>query len=96
VTVREFWRRLEKGEGSWGAHVAVRGLGALLLALSIASGTWLCRSVARPPVHGVALLEMLAAVAVVAGWWFGTAFLVEGPGLFRLVPVPGRHGGFTL
>jgi hypothetical protein len=93
--VRDIWRRLEKGEGSWGAQIVVRGLGALLLALCMASGSWLCRSVARPPAHGIAALEMLAAAVVVAAWWFGTAFLVEGPGLFRLVPVPGRHGGFT-
>jgi hypothetical protein len=94
--VRDFWRRMEKGEGAWPAQVAVRGLGALMLALCIGAGTWLCRSVARPPAHSIAALEALAAAVVVAGWWFGTAFLVEGPGLFRLVPVPGRHGGFTL
>lgn len=88
--------RLGKGNRWWAAEIVLRAFGAALLGICAAASWWLRRSVAQPPAHAATLLEFALAVLIVASFGLGLAFLFEGPGLFRLIPVPGRHGQFTL
>lgn len=83
-------RRLESDRPGWTAQVAVRSVGAVLLVLSAAMAWLLQRSVNQLPHHGVTCLEFAAAALAVASGCLGWALFGEGPGLFRLIPVPGR------
>ncbi len=89
-------RRLESGERWWAAEIALRALGLALLGLCAAAVLWLYRSVHRPPPHDADALEYLAALVSFLGWSLGWSFLVVGPGLFKLVPVPGRYRNYVL
>ncbi|WP_448662096.1 hypothetical protein ACG3SL_15655 [Sphingomonas sp. CJ20] len=86
-----FWRRLETGTHGWREEIAVRAAGAVLLSLCVAAAMWLHRAVTHPPGHAATLIEFAAAALATACLGLGGAFLVEGPGLFRLIPIPGRH-----
>jgi hypothetical protein len=83
-------RRIESENPGWQAQLGVRAIGLVLLGLCAAAGWWLHRAIHQWPPHGATLLEGGAAVLVAAGWCLGWAFLAEGPGLFRLIPVPDR------
>lgn len=84
-------RRLETGKRWWAAEAVIRATGLVLLGLCAASARQLYRWVSAPPAHSVAPAEFILAMLAVACWALGTAFLFEGPGLFKLVPVPLRH-----
>ena len=88
-------RRLETGERWWAAEIALRSGGLALLALCMASALWLYRVVHTVPPHPTGALEYAAALATILGWSLGLSFLVEGPGLFKLIDVPPRHRRFT-
>ena len=88
-------RRLESGERWWAAEIALRSFGLGLLCLCAASALWLYRSAHQPPPHGARVLEYGAALTAFMSWSLGCAFLVEGPGLFKLVPLPPRHRRFN-
>lgn len=85
-------RRLESGERWWAAEIVLRSLGLALLGLCAAASVWLYRSVHQPPPHETRPLELLTALVMVLAWGLGWSFVVVGPGLFKLVPVPGRRG----
>jgi hypothetical protein len=92
----QIMRRLESGERWWAAEIVLRSFGLSLLALCAATALWLCRSVHQPPAHSARALEYGAALVAFLSWSLGWAFLVEGPGLFKLIPVPPRHRRFNL
>lgn len=89
--MRAIMRRLEEGERSWPAEVALRAFGIALLGLCASAAWWVYRAVNQPPAHEISWQECLAAALAVLCWALGWAFLVEGPGLFRLIWVPTRH-----
>jgi hypothetical protein len=88
--------RLESGERWWAAEIALRSIGLATLVLCAAAALWLYRSMHQPPRHEARALEYGAALVAFLSWSLGWAFLVEGPGLFKLVPVPARYRRFTL
>jgi hypothetical protein len=81
---------LRRGQRCWPAELGLRALGIVLL---VACGKVLLlvhRLVTTPPPHGATVVEFsLCAVAFVA-LTSGLAFTIEGPGLFRWVPIPHR------
>ncbi len=83
-------RRLESNQPGWAAQIAVRSAGLALLGLCAAAAWWLHRSVSQLPAHSATFLEFAAAALAVSSGCLGWALLGEGPGLFRLIPVPGR------
>lgn len=89
-------RRLESGERWWAAEIVFRSFGLILLGLCAASALWLYRSAHQPPLHDARALEYGAALTAFMSWSLGWAFLVEGPGLFKLIPLPPRHRRFHL
>jgi hypothetical protein len=90
-------QRLRSGERWWLAEVGLRAFGLAVLALCALCALSLCRSVRRPPAdHAPDAIEVALALGTVTGWSIGWAFLVEGPGLFRLVTVPSRHRRFDV
>jgi predicted small integral membrane protein len=89
-------RRLESGERWWAAEIAFRLLGLVLLALCGGAALWLFRSVHLPPPHEARPLEYLGALLAFLSWSLGWACFVEGPGLFKLIPVPARYRRFDL
>jgi hypothetical protein len=89
--VSRIWGRLESGERWWAAECVLRAIGGALLALSAAMAAWLHRTL--PSAHSQAAGFAAAALAVTC-LSLGLALLFEGPGLFRLLPVPGRQAHF--
>lgn len=87
-------RRLENGAGGWPAQAGLRLGGATLLGLCALAVWTLILSLHRPPSHNASPAEFGEAVASVLTWALGWALLIEGPGLFRLIPVPPRHVRF--
>ncbi|PVX31101.1 hypothetical protein [Sphingomonas pokkalii] len=81
---------MARGERLWTAEIMLRGAGAMLLGL--------CGFVLSRLHHGMVLVPhipraadyRLAALAVLCGC-SGSALAAEGAGLFRLLPIPGRH-----
>jgi hypothetical protein len=88
-------RRLESGERWWTAEIALRSFGLVLLGFCAFAAMWLYRSVHASPAHVIAAFHYLVAALVFLSWSLGWCFLVEGPGLFKLIPVPPRHRRFT-
>ncbi|NIJ19099.1 hypothetical protein FHS95_000768 [Sphingomonas naasensis] len=71
----------------------MHGFGAALLGLCGTASWWLHRALGGA--HGPGPLEFAVAALAVAALGLGLAFAFEGPALFRLLPVPGRHFDFT-
>lgn len=76
------------GERWWAAEIVVRGAGALLLGLYALAMTGLYHIASAQPADRA--IDYLLATLTMLCWWFGCAFLFEGPALFALIPVPGR------
>ena len=93
--MRDIIRRMERGERCWPAEIVLRSFGLALLGLCAAAALWLFRLVHQPPPHSARPVEFLAAALAFFGWSLGCAFLAEGPGLFKLVPVPARYRRFN-
>lgn len=89
--MRLLWRQLEEGEGGWAAQLGLRLGGALLLGTCALLAWALFVSMHRPPEHNASPAEFGEALSSVVTWALGWALLIEGPGLFRLIPVPPRH-----
>ena len=83
-------RRLRSGERWWAAEAVVRAAGVLLLVLAMFFGRSLEASVLALPAHQTTGLEFGLSCAGVVTGSAGLAGLIEGPGLFRLVPRPRR------
>lgn len=88
-------RRLESDERWWAAEILFRIVGLMLLALCSCAALWLYRSVHLLPAHNIRVFEYGAALIAFVSWSLGWSFLVEGPGLFKLMPVPPRHQRFV-
>ncbi|MBB4839700.1 MULTISPECIES: hypothetical protein [Sphingomonas] len=84
-------RRMEQGEGGWPAQLWLRFGGVLLLGACALAVWTLVVSMNRPPQHNATPAEFGEALSGVVAWTLGWALLIEGPGLFRLIPVPPRH-----
>lgn len=93
--MRQIMRRLESGERWWAAEIIFRATGVALLALCSFAALWLYRSVRQLPPHDGRALEYGAALVAFLSWSLGWSCLVEGPGLFKLIPVPARHRRFV-
>ena len=87
--------RLERGERWWAAEILLRAFGLALLGSCVLAALWLYHSVHLPPPHDTRALEYAAALGAFLSWSLGWCFLVEGPGLFKLIPVPARYRRFT-
>ncbi|HWU94782.1 MAG TPA: hypothetical protein VN029_04245, partial [Sphingomonas sp.] len=94
LIVKAFLRRLEQGAGGWPAQLGLRLGGAMLLGLCALAVWALAVSINRPPMHSADPAEFGEAVFSVIAWALGWALLIEGPDLFRLIPVPPRHARF--
>ncbi|MDG2532113.1 hypothetical protein P6144_00495 [Sphingomonas sp. HITSZ_GF] len=92
--MRAFLRRLERGAGGWPAQLGLRLGGAAMLGLCALAAWALTVSMHRPPLHSADPAEYGEAIFSVIAWGLGWALLIEGPGLFRLIPVPPRHARF--
>jgi len=86
--MRAVIRRLRSGERWWAAEVAFRAGAVVFLGLAALCLIQLERSVDRPPAHEASLAEFAMSGAGVVLFSAGIACLIEGPGLFRLVPYP--------
>lgn len=82
--------RLRQGQRYWPAEIGLRALGIGLLAACSKVLLLVHQMVTTPPSHQATVAEFgLCAVAFVA-LTCGLAFTIEGPGLFRWVPIPPR------
>ena len=79
--------RLHNGERCWGAECIMRSLGLALLYASYRTGVF-ARQVDLAQGHTPEEFAICAAVFVLLV--IGLALTVEGPGLFRLYPMPPR------
>ncbi len=79
------------GKRWWAAEVAIRTLGVALLALCAATTFWLYNSVHQLPRHEASPGELAAGLVAVECWCLGSTLLVQGQGLFRLVPDPRKR-----
>jgi len=86
--VREIIARLERGERWWAAELLLRGAGCVALGILTLLSRWICRLV-LPPQH-VGPLQFTIAAAAFVCLSAGLALTLEGPGLFRSVPMPPR------
>jgi hypothetical protein len=86
-------KRISGGRGRLPWELALRfgGVGVIAGAWLVARS--LCRWSAMPRPHPATFLEFAMTAAAFALLTTGLAFLVEGPGLFRQVPIP-RHSAF--
>lgn len=88
--MRTVMRRLRNSERWWAAEIAFRVLALACLGMAVFCLTQLERSVDKPPAHQATLAEFAMSGAGVVLFSAGIACLIEGPGLFRLVPYPRR------
>ena len=82
--------RLERGERCWPADLALRGAGLGLLTLFMLAWRTVCRLADQPPPHGVAPSTFAIAAVAYACLSIGLALVLDGAGLFRLLPMPPR------
>lgn len=83
-------RRLETGERWWAAEIVLRLAGLALLGVCAAAGLWVFRLANLPPPHQGTPLEFAGAAIAVVALSPGLALALEGPRLFRPVPLPPR------
>lgn len=83
--MRDSLARIRRGERLWPIEIGARLLGLALLVLSLRLSLALQRHLAG----GVTPGQFAAGLAAFALLVCGLAALVEGPGLWRLLPVPG-------
>ena len=84
---------LRRRRGQWPTELALRLGGAGLLAAAGRLALMLHRWLAMSGRHPVSLSQFALGDAAFALCVAGLALVIEGPGLFRLVPVP-RHSAF--
>ncbi len=88
--MREIGKKLESGERWWGAEVVLRSAGMLLLVASSALWRIVVRLVGLAPPHQGTPFEFAIAALAFVSLTSGLALAIEGPSLFRLLPMPPR------
>ena len=83
-----FLERLHKGERLWPAEIFLRSLGLALLLGCFKLALLAHRLVIVPQVHQPTLDEFALCLAIILALTSGLALAIEGPGLFRRVPIP--------
>jgi hypothetical protein len=86
--------RLREGERWPAAELVLRGLGLALLLASWRLAGFARRLAIVPAGHHAPLAEYAVCLGAVALLSAGIALTIEGPGLFRHVPLPGRSGNY--
>ncbi len=81
--------------GGGAAEIVLRSSGPCPAGPVRTAASWLCDAVHEPQFHGPTPRDFAAALLVFLGWSLGWAFLVVGPGLFKLVPSRRVTGAFT-
>ena len=82
--------RLQSDERWWAAEVVLRLVGLALLGICAAFGRIVVRLAGQPPPHQGTPAEFAIAALAFVCLTSGLALLFEGPGLFRLLPMPPR------
>lgn len=88
--MRKIRHRLESDERWWAAEVVLRLIGLALLGACAAFGRVVLRLVGHSPPHQGTPAEFAVAALAFVCLTSGLALLFEGPGLFRLLPMPPR------
>lgn len=86
--------RLKAGQRYWPAGFALRALGLAALAGCHRTALLLHRLVTSPPPHQATFGEFAIALATFLLLVSGLALTIEGPGLFREVPIPSAGATF--
>lgn len=82
--------RLQSGKRWWTAEFVLRTAGLALLGLCLMLARGIMRLVNQPPPHQGSPLELAMAAMAFACLSAGLALFLEGPELFRPVPLPPR------
>lgn len=82
--------RLRRGEAGRPVDGGLRACGLAFLGGCTCAARCLHRQVGQLPLHPGSPLEAAIAALAVACLWVGLALLIEGAGLFRLMPIPPR------
>ena len=86
--------RLRRGERWWAAEIALRLAGLAMLAsfyrVVLIAHNW----VIAAPRHSVGLAIFALCAVSMTLFSAGLGFLFEGPGLFRMVPIPRKSAYF--
>lgn len=90
MAVKTILDRMERGERIWAADVMLRVSGLVLFGACRLAMLWLLRMVRTAPPHHATPAEFAVATAGFICLTTGLALLLEGPGLFRLLPRPPR------
>ena len=83
--------RLRRGERCWAAEIVLRTLGFLLLAGCGKMAFVAHQMTTTPPPHETTVDEFTVCAATFLLLTSGLACTLEGPGLFRQVPIPPRR-----
>ena len=86
--------RLRRGERWWPAELLLRIAGLAFLYGACKLAVLAHHLIMRPPLHEPSLGEFAISAATFLCLTCGLALTVEGPGLFRLVPIPARSAYF--
>lgn len=89
--MRALSERLQSGQRWWAAELGLRALAVTLLAIAVTCFRHLELRFAGAAGFKPGLAEFGVAVIAFAATVAGLALLIEGPGLFRLVPYPRRR-----
>lgn len=88
--MKAIWGRLQDGERWWAAEIGVRLTGIALLVVCVTASWWLYRTVPAATGQPRTALDFATATSAVVSFSLGSAFTIEGPALFRSVPMPPR------
>ena len=88
--MHEIRKRLESGKRWWAAEFVLRVLGLALLGAFGALWRVVIRLVGQAPPHQGTPLELAVAALAFVSLTSGLALAIEGPSLFRLLPMPPR------
>lgn len=91
MTMKQITGQLARGEASLRVSVGLRLAGLMLLGVAASAAAWLQRMPHGRPAAATIMAELaLAALAFVCGS-SGLALAVQGPRLFKHVPLPRRN-----
>lgn len=90
----QFLEQIREGQRNWAAEILLRAGGLTLLAASGATASATRHIITAAPEHSATITEFALSVLVFALLTSGLALSVQGPALFRLVPIPPRSAYF--